>query len=332
MKKSKSLIFHEFGPPDKVLGIVEDVVPQPRAGEVLIRVEASPINPADLNVIEGKYPKRPGLPAVAGMEGVGVIVSIGPEVSGLEPGNRVIVPHGYGAWRQYATVPASGVFLIPPNIPAFQAAMLKINPPTAWRMLHDFVKLEPGDWVLQNAANSGVGRAVIVMAKMMGVHTVNVVRRPELVAELRALGADHVFVESDALGEQISNAAAFNRVRLALNAVGGESALRLANALSRRGVLVTYGAMGRQPMRIPNGLLIFKNLVWTGFWITAWYKHASAEEVSEMFGNIFPLLASGALSVPVAATYPLDQFQEAIRHASTDKRGGKILFANPAPS
>jgi trans-2-enoyl-CoA reductase len=325
MKKSKSIIFQEFGPPEKVLKIVEEDVPEPRAGEVLVRVEASPINPADLNIIEGKYPKRPELPAVAGMEGAGRIVSIGPEVPGLNVGDSVLV-HGSGAWREYITLPASGVYVIPSDIPIIQAAMLKINPPTAWRMLHDFVKLQPGDWVLQNAANSAVGRAVIVMAKAMGVQTVNVVRRPELIPELRALGADHVFVESGDLVEQIGDVVGFEPVPLAFNCVGGESALRLANALSRRGVLVTYGAMGRQPMRIPNGLLIFKNLVWTGFWITAWYKHASQDQITEMFDSIHPLLASGALKVPVAAIYPLDDFPKAIQHASAEARGGKILF------
>jgi trans-2-enoyl-CoA reductase len=332
MKKSNSIVFHEFGPPLSVLTLAQEEVHEPRAGEILLRVEASPINPADLNVIEGKYPKRPELPATPGIEGSALVASIGPEVSGFSVGDRVLVPHGTGAWRQYVTVPASGVFAVPPAIPAFQAAMLRINPPTAWRMLHDFVKLQPGDWILQNAANSAVGRAVIVMAKAIGVHTVNVVRRPELIPELRALGADAVFVESDQLVSQIDEVAALGRVRLAFNAVGGESALRLASALSRQGVLVTYGAMGRQPMRIPNGLLIFKNLVWTGFWITAWYKHASEDQVRDMFAYIFPLLASGALSIPVAATYPLDQFPEAIRHASSDRRPGKILFANPSPS
>jgi trans-2-enoyl-CoA reductase len=329
MKKSKSIIFHEFGPPEKVLELAEEAVPEPRAGEVLVRIEASPINPADLNIIEGKYPKRPALPAVPGMEGAGTIVGIGPEVTELNAGDCVLV-HGSGAWREYITLPASGVFVIPANIPIFQAAMLKINPPTAWRMLHDFVKLEPGDWVLQNAGNSAVGRAVIVMAKAMGVHTVSVVRRPELIPELRALGADHVFVESPELVEQIGDVAAFDRVRLAFNAVGGESALRLANALSRRGVLVTYGAMGRQPIRIPNGLLIFKNLVWTGFWINAWYKHASEEEMSDMFSSIYPLLATGALQVPVAATYLLENYADAIRHASSEGRQGKVLFVQPS--
>jgi len=173
---------------------------------------------------------------------------------------------------------------------------------------------------------------VIVIAKSLGVHTVNIVRRPELIPELKAIGADHVLVESDDVVQQIGEIVPKNRARLAFNAVGGESALRLANALSREGVLVTYGAMGRQPMRIPNGLLIFKNLVWTGFWISAWYKHASAEEICDMVCAITPLLASGALSIPVAATYPLDQFAEAIRHASSDKRGGKILFKNESPA
>jgi len=328
MRKSKSILFHEFGRPENVLSIVEEVVPEPRAGEVLIRVEASPINPADLNTIEGKYPKRPELPAVAGLEGAGVIASIGAEVTGLSVGERVMVPIGVGVWREYVTVPASGVIGIPANIPALQAAMLRVNPPTAWRMLHDFVDLKPGDWVLQNASNSGVGRAVIVMAKAMGVHTVNVVRRAEIIPELKGMGGDAVFVESDQLVEQIGEIVPMGRARLAFNAVGGESALRLANALSREGVLVTYGAMGRQPIRIPNGLLIFKNLVWTGFWVTAWYKHASQEEIAEMYDSIFPLLGSGALSVPVAATYRLEEFKEAIKHASAETRGGKVLFVN----
>ena len=169
---------------------------------------------------------------------------------------------------------------------------------------------------------------MIVMAKAMGVHTVNVVRRAEVIPELKAMGGDAVFVESDQLVEQIGEIVPMGRARLAFNAVGGESALRLANALSREGVLVTYGAMGRQPIRIPNGLLIFKNLVWTGFWVTAWYKHASQDEIVDMYDSIFPLLASGALSVPVAATYRLEEFKEAIKHASAETRGGKVLFVN----
>ena len=238
----------------------------------------------------------------------------------------MLLPHGVGTWREYATVPASGLIALPPEIPAEQAAMLKINPPTAWRMLHDFVKLRRGDWVVQNAANSGVGRAVIVMAKALGLRTANVVRRESLIPELMALGADVVVVDSDLLTTHIRERTAEAPVRLALNAVGGESALLLAKALSREGVMVTYGAMGRQPLRIPNGLLIFKNMIFTGFWISQWYRHASDEQLAEMFRPIFPLVADGRLHVPVAAKYPLESFAEAIRHAGNESRGGKVLF------
>jgi trans-2-enoyl-CoA reductase len=329
MKKSKSVVIHEFGPPEKVLRLEERDVPEPRAGEILIRIEAAPINPADLNVIEGKYPKRPELPGVMGIEGAGVIAKVGPEVEGLAEGERVLVPQGEGAWQEYVTVPASGVIRVPASIPVEQAAMLRINPPTAWRMLHDFAKLEPGDWVLQNTANSAVGRAVIVMARAMGLRTFNIVRREGLEAELKALGADVVCVESAGVEEAIACATG-GSAKLALNAVGGESALRLANGLARAGVIVTYGAMGRQPMRIPNGLLIFKNLVWTGFWVSAWYKHATQADIDEMFAKIFPLLSGGSLHVPVAAEYPLEQHQEAVAHAAKDCRCGKVLLVNRA--
>lgn len=328
MKKSRIVCFQEFGPPAKVLHLSSREEPEPRAGEALVRVEAAPINPADLNVIEGTYPARPELPGIGGVEGAGLIEKLGPEVEGFQEGQRVLLPHGVGTWREYATVPVSGLLAVPHEIAPEQAAMLKINPPSAWRMLHDFARLRRGDWVIQNAANSGVGRAVIVMAKSLGLRTANVVRRESLVPELTALGADAVLVESDETTARIQDCTAGAPVRLALNAVGGESALRLAKALSREGFLVTYGAMSRQPLRIPNGLLIFKNLVCTGFWITQWYRHASDEQVREMFTPIFPLVADGRLRVPVAATYPLDRFDEALRHAAAESRGGKVLFVN----
>lgn len=328
MKKSLSVTFREFGPPEKVLSLVEETVVEPRAGEVMIRLAASPINPADLNLIQGQYPRRPELPAVPGMEGAGVIEAVGPEITGLAPGDLVLIPHDAGAWREYLTVPATGVYKVPAGVLPLQAAMLRVNPPTAYRMLRDFVTLRPGDFVLQNAANSAVGRAVIVIARSMGLKTINVVRRAELIAELEAVGAHSVLVESADLPSRISAVVQDGRAPLALNAVGGESALHLANGLSRGGTMVTYGAMARQPLRIPNGLLIFKNLVLTGFWITAWYGSASEDEIRDMFAAIHPLLISGALEIPIAATYRLDHFSEALTAAASPSRPGKVLFVN----
>lgn len=327
MKTPKTLVFHEHGDPLKVLRVEALETPEPGPGEALVEMQAAPINPVDLNVIEGKYPVRPPLPAVAGSEGAGVIKSVGEGVRGeLAPGVPVLLPANAGSWRETAVLPAEKLIPLPADIPIEQAAMLRINPPTAWRMLHDFLALTPGCWVAQNAANSGVGRAVIQLARRLGLRTVNVVRRPELIEELRREGGDAVLVDGDDLPKQIADATGGAPVYLALNAVGGESALRLANALAPDGVIVTYGAMARQPLRIPNGLLIFKNLSWRGFWITKWYQGAPPEEIDAMFAQLFPLVQSGALVSPIECVYGIDEALDAVKHAQGSRRSGKILL------
>jgi trans-2-enoyl-CoA reductase len=326
MKKSRAIVFHEHGNPSDVLKIEEQELPSLGENEALVEMLAAPINPVDLNVIEGKYPVHPPLPAVAGTEGVGVIKELGNAAHGLRAGEQVLLPQGVGTWRETLTVNAEMLIRIPSSMPIQQAAMLRINPPTAWRMLHDFVELKQSDWIMQNAANSGVGLAVLQIAKSLGVKTVNVVRRPELIEELQREGGDVVLLESEDVTKQIAEATNNAPIRLALNAVGGDSALRLANALAPGGTIVTYGAMGRQPLRIPNGLLIFKDLRWRGFWVTQWYQHASTDESHAMFEQLFPLAENGKLRSPIEREYSIDQASEAIQRAQQSRRAGKILF------
>ena len=204
--------------------------------------------------------------------------------------------------------------------------MLKINPLTAWRMLHDFVALQPGDWVIQNAANSAAGRAVIAICRELGFRSVNVVRRAELIDELRDEGGDVVLVDDEKLRDEVKEATDGEAPRLALNAVGGESALRLANCLAPDATMVTYGAMSLQPLRIPNGLLIFKNLHFTGFWVNKWYEHATPEARHEAFARIFELAQRGLLRTKIERTYSLGEFTEAVARAAQGAREGKILF------
>lgn len=326
MKKTKAVMFHEHGEPAEVLRVEEQELPPLGAGDVRVEMLAAPINPADINLIQGTYGKLPPLPAVAGLEGVGVVAEVGDAVRDLENGQCVLLPHGLGSWREAAVVDAAGLIPVPAGVPVEQAAMLKINPPTAWRMLHDFSELRRGDWVVQNAANSGVGRAVIAIAKSLGVRTVNVVRRAELIEELTRAGADVVLVDGEDLPAQIRDATKGAPISLALNAVGGDSALRLAKALAPNGTVVTYGAMSRQNLRISNGLLIFKNLTWRGFWVSQWYANASREAVWEMFAGIFQLVENGALTTPVEKTFSLEEAAAAVSRAMQGERGGKILF------
>ena len=291
-----------------------------------MKMSAAPINPADLNSIEGKYPIKAPLPAIPGMEGAGVVIETGTGVKNLAVGTQVILPHSYGTLREIAVIASEKLVAAPKEIEPIQAAMLKVNPITAWRMLHDFVNLRPGDWLIQNAANSGAGECVIQIARELGYRTVNVVRRPELIDELRSLGGDVVLVDGENLRDEVTSATGKAPIRLALNAVGGENGLRVAKCLASDGTMVTYGAMSLQPLAIPNGMLIFKNLRFTGFWVNKWYDAATPEQRAETFGPIFDMAKRGLLRTKVEATYQLSEAQAAIAHAMQNKRHGKIVF------
>ena len=322
----KAIVYQTHGKPEEVLRLEEQPIPEIGPDEALVRIHASPINPADLNQIEGKYPIRRSLPATPGFEGAGMVEKIGASVRQLAVGTQVILPHTVGAWREAAAVKAEELVAVPSEIAPEQAAMLKINPLTAWRMLHDFVRLEPGEWIIQNAANSGVGRAVIAMCRELGLRTLNLVRREELIDELRKEGADVVLVDNDEAREAAAEVTKQAAIRLGINQVGGDSALRLAKIVAPEAVIVTIGAMSLQPLRLPNGLLIFKNLHFTGFWVNKWYEQASPAARQEAFDRIFELAKRGLLQTKIEHAYSLTDFADAVARAGQGAREGKIIF------
>jgi len=325
-KSINAAIYETHGNPADVLQVETRAWPTPAADEVVVKMSAAPINPADLNQIEGKYPVRPELPATPGFEGAGIVVELGAEATGLTSGALVILPHNVGTWRDAITVKAHELIVVPDGIEPVQAAMLKINPLTAWRLLHDYVDLQKGDWLIQNAANSAAGRDVIQIAHELDYRTVNVVRRADLVDELRAEGGDVVLVDGDNLREEVKSATNGASIRLGLNSVGGDSALRLANCLAPAGTLVSFGAMSLQPLKIPTGLLIFKDLRFRGIWINKWYDNATRSERMETFGPLFDMAKRGLLKTKVEKTYPLSEVKAAVANAGQGKRNGKIIF------
>jgi trans-2-enoyl-CoA reductase len=297
----------------------------PSIGEVSVQVVAAPINPADLNVIEGKYPIRPSLPGVLGIEGVARVTRRGANVAETDfmQGSLVLLPPSWGTWREAGTVSTERLIRLPEDVDPLQAAMLRINPATAWRMLHDFAALHPGDWVVQNAANSGVGRAVIQIARELGLKTLNLVRREELIPELHAIGADLVVLDDD---EPVRRAAKAVRSVLALNAVGGASAGRVARCLIEGGTVVTYGGMAREPLALPVGPLIFQDLRWRGFWVSRWYKAAAHSDIAAMFSKLIPLIQRGTLRTPIEQTFQLNSLDAALMRANCSARSGKLLL------
>jgi len=320
----QGLLLEAFGKFEDTISLKTWDAPPLQPWEVMIQVEGSPVNPADLNIIEGKYGRLPNLPATLGNEGTGCVIQVGTGCSRVKLEDTVVVrPGAQGMWVNRTVVKETDCFVVPNDIPITQRAMLVINPITAFKMIEG---VRSGGWVIQNAANSAVGRSVVQLAKAQGVRSINFVRRPELIEELKKDGADHVFLDDEAGFVAAKEVLRHEQPLLGLNAVGGESALRVANLLALGGKLVTYGAMGRVPLKIPNGLLIFKNLSFTGFWVTAWLTTAPVEEVQKVVSTISTMMLSGALTLSIQRTFHLNEFAQALVEAGKSGRRGKIVF------
>ncbi len=321
----KAVQFARHGDPAEVVEVVDVDLPGPERAEVAIRMRATPINPSDLLTISGEYGALPPLPAIPGNEGLGEIAALGEDVEGWAVGDRVFLPIGGGTWRERLNAPAKGLVAAPPG-DLLQLAMLSVNPPTAYLMLHDIVELAAGDWVIQNAANSGVGAYLIELARQAGIKSVNVVRRESLFAPLRRRGADAVVLDGADLGARVKQATGGARIRLAIDAVGGDATMRLADCLSTGGTVVNYGLLSGEPCRISSGHTVFKDICLRGVWLARWLGRAPAEERRALYTKLGAMVVEGALSAEVEASYPIAEASAAVAHAMRGGRDGKILF------
>lgn len=287
---ARSIAFATYGPSNEVLQLVQHMLPNPAEGQVLLKLVAAPINPADRNQIEGVYPSKPTFRkdlgtadpiAIGGNEGVfEVVESRDPK---LQIGEWV-VPRiaSFGTWTSHRVAESSDLLSLgkPNGLTPVQAATISVNPGTAYRMLSDFASLEPNDWFIQNGGNSGVGRMAIQLGRLWGYKSISVVRDrrdiDQLKQELHDLGSDHVVTEEQIADKSIKTIIADwtcgKPPKLALNCVGGRSAANVARQVAPGGQLVTYGGMSKQPVSLPTSLYIFKNVVARGFWLTNWNR------------------------------------------------------------
>ena len=319
--------YRSRGPvPQDVIEAVPFEKPELGEGQVLLEMLAAPINPSDVLTLTGQYGVLPPLPAVGGNEGVARVAEHGPDVSGPTIGQTVLLPVGIGTWATHIVADARALVPLPNEVDPIQLSMMTINPPTASLMLSEIVDLESGDWVIQNAANSGVGSYLITLAKMRGIKTVNVVRRESLVEPLKAAGADVVLVDGDDLAERVKAATDGAAIRLGIDAVGGAATDRLGAALSEGATLVNYGALSGEPCLLAPTVIIFKDITVRGFWLAKWFRTATPEQQKELYGTLTGLIATGKLSAPVHATYPVKDIKEAVAVAAEGGRNGKIVI------
>jgi trans-2-enoyl-CoA reductase len=340
--QAKALVFSDYGQPKDVLKLHRHSISPAYGDEIVIKFLASPINPADINQIEGVYPTKPnftialGTPkpvAVPGNEGVVEVVGTGANVKDFKPGDRAIMKHtAFGTWRTHAVAKDENLLKIPErfrDLNIISAATVSVNPCTAYRMLKDFTPLERGDWFIQNGANSGVGRAAIQFGRIWGLKSINVVRdRPEikeLKEELMGLGADIVVTEEEladrAFRKHVQEVTGGKAPMLGLNCVGGKATTELIRQLGEGGHVVTYGAMARQPVTLSASALIFKDIHAHGFWVSRWSdKHP--EEKKKMVEEIFGLVQAGEFKdVPVEKTLWKDDTKEEELIAAVERSG-----------
>lgn len=330
-----SVIYSEYGDPNKVLKTEKFKLPKDlKENEVLLRMLMAPVNPSDINMIEGSYFLKPKLPAVVGNEGVAEVLDIGTNVKCLKPGDWVIPSQaGFGTWRTHAVTDYSSVRKISNDIPPLSAATIAVNPCTAYRMLKDFGNLKPGDIVIQNSANSAVGQSVIQIAKAWNIKTINIVRNrenlDELVEQLKQLGATHVVTEeysrTPEMKELIKSVGA---PKLAFNGAGGKSATELLRHLAQKGVMVTYGGMSRQPVVVPTGVFIFKEVTAVGYWNSQWnMENADSPDRDKMFEELCDMIKECKLIPPPSEIFEFEDYAEAVKSAMSGFQGKKKILS-----
>ena len=316
--------------PYEVIAAVEMALDPPKSDEVTVAVVASPVNPSDVLTLTGEYGMLPDLPAIGGNEGVGRIVDLGSEVHGLSVGDLVLLPLGSGTWRTHMTARASSLFVLPANADPLQMSMLAVNPPTASLLLSEFVDLAPGEWVIQNAANSAVGGYLTQIAAARNLRTINVVRRNDAMPAVEAVGGDGTIVDGPGLRKRVADITHGSPIRLAVDAVGGSATGRLCSTLSKGGVAVAYGSMSGEPATISAASLIFAGVTLRGFWLARWFETAEPATRMALFGEIAEMIAAGSLSASVVATYGVERIKDAVEHAARNSRDGKVLIVPDA--
>jgi NADPH:quinone reductase-like Zn-dependent oxidoreductase len=296
----------------------------PAPDEVVIDVEASPVQPTDLLMIEGTYGYLPPIPHILGVEGVGRVSAVGRGVKHLTEGDRTLVPPFTPAWVEQVKTDATWLRPLPYG-DVNQLSMLGMNPLTSYLILTEFVRLTPGDWLLQNGANSSVGRAVIPIAKAMGIRTVNVVRRPELVDELMALGADVVLVDGPDLPQRVAAVTGSAEIMLAFDCVGDTTTQALLSSIALYGTVVVYSGMSGKPFAVSGPRLLFYGQSIHGFWVFNWLRDiTNHDRLTEIYEFLTPLVISGALSSPVAQTFTFDEHLDALAVAA--RFSGKAIL------
>ncbi|GAA1152196.1 zinc-binding dehydrogenase [Microbacterium oxydans] len=322
----RALIHPTFGTPEEVLRVEDRPLPEPGEGQVRLRIVLSPIHNHDLWTVRGTYGFKPELPAASGTEALGVVDALGAGVEHLEVGQRVATGGTFGAWAEYIVTNAAGLIPIPDGLPDETAAQLVSMPFSAITLL-DFLDVQAGGWIVQNAANGAVGRMLAQLGSARGVNVLGLVRRTAGVDELRAQGIDRIVAtDQPDWKEQVEAITGGAPITAGVDSVGGASAGQVLSLLAEGGTLVAFGAMDCPTMEIASSDVIFKQATVKGFWGSKVIPSLDQATRSALFGELFQRLADGSLTLPVAGIFDAADISAAVRASDTPGRVGKVLL------
>jgi NADPH2:quinone reductase len=331
----KALIFRETGEPNRVLKLEDIPTPPLAPGEALVRVLLCPIHPSDLHMLRGRYGYQPELPASPGIEGVGIVEAVGPGVTGPAVGTRVVFVHIWQTWREQIVCPVDRLVPVPNSLDDSAAATCCTNPLTAWALTRSSHNLKEGDWLLQTAAASNVGKLVLQLAQQYRFKTINVIRRREQEALIRNLGGNEVICTDDTdLTARLQELTAGKGVERAIDCVAGELGAQVARNLAPGGTMLMYGALSSHRQTDPAKFLmplfaprlIYSTATVRGWWLPRWVSSQPLAEVRAATSDLLTMLSSGALTASPSVRYSLKDFQEAIRLADGEAGPQKVLL------
>lgn len=323
----KKAIFNRYGKPSSVVECVD--VPElkdPKDWEVCVDIVAAAVNPSDVSVLRGQYGKLPSkFPATTGLEASGRVVAVGKSVKDYSEGDKVILISNNN-WLQRVSVPATSLYPVPNWMSLEQAAMVKVNAGCAVMMLNTFGELQPGDFLLVNAPMSAVGQMVIAFAAAKGIKTVCVVRREEAVQEVLDFGGNIAVLDGDDLAQAVKEATGGESIKVAFDAVAGETTARLADCLEVGGTLVNYGMLSGQSCQIRPDQTIFRDLHLRGFWLWKEFSSLKLSGRRAVLEESLQLMEKRNVKNTVYARYPIESVAEAVEASEAKSRRGKVLI------
>ncbi|MBB6130168.1 quinone oxidoreductase family protein [Mucilaginibacter lappiensis] len=319
----KAIYFKETGDAKSVLLLKQFDKPSPKANQVVVKPLGSPINPSDFFFISGTYRLKPEFPQIAGMEGAGIIESIGEGVD--LPVGTLVSFFSQNAWAEYVAVSKNDLLVLPSNFPVEKASQFTLNPITAWGLL-ERADLQAGDWLLITAGSSVVSKLIIQMAKLHGIQVIATVRDDKNTTTLTSYGAHVVNVSKDDLVEYVQQVTGGKGAHIALDAVGGKTGSDVLKCLQPGGRLIIYSRLSPDPIQLYSGDVLYKNISINGFGIRAYLASKTTEQKADIVRSLISIIGDPEFKMEVAASFPLDDYQEAIKTAIEAKKEGKVLF------